>query len=151
MWLDWYFFVFVKGKKAWVLSRPTTVHSFSLLTEKWWKRWQNALVWICVWTSITGDILSWLTGQGTDSEGRNKIDFQPWHIYLYYFQQHQASKFYWWQPRDFIPDLGAILSYQMFNTLLVSKLDFFFQENKQNGEDGPQTLSNCRLGSIIYS
>lgn len=77
-----------------------------------------------VWTCINrGDILSWLTGKGPDSGGRNKIDSQPWHIYLHFLQQHQTSKFYWWQPRDLI--ISMILSDQMFNTRLVSCFFFF--------------------------
>lgn len=79
-------------------------------------------------------------GQGTDSEGRNKIDSQPRRIYLYYFQQHQASKFYWWQPGDFIPVISMILSYQMFNAVFTQSW-LYFQQDKQKGGDGLQTGS----------
>lgn len=67
--------------------------------------------------------------EAPDSEGGNKIDSQPRHIYLYYFQQQPTSKFYWWQPGDFI--ISVILSDQMFPGYL-----FFFQRDVR-GRGGP--------------
>lgn len=96
-----------------------------IISWKMTKRWQKTPC-LDVNTHNGGDILSWLRGQGTDSEGRNKIDSQPRHIYLYYLQHHKASKFYWWQPRDFILVISMIHSYQMFNALLAQSCCCFF-------------------------
>lgn len=124
--------VFEGRKLIPVYSNPTLVG----------KRQKNMTKYPCldVNTHNRGDILSGLRGQVTDSEGRNKIDSQPRHIYLYYFQPHQASKFYWWSPRDFILVISMIHLYRVMLSLL-KVVCFFSQQNKQKGEDCLQTCS----------
>lgn len=96
------------------------------------KRWQKP-PFLVVNTHNRRDILSCLRGQGADSEERNKIDSQLRHIYLHYFHHHQASKFSWWHPREFIVVISMIHSYQMLNVLLAQSCCFLLQQNKQRG------------------
>lgn len=124
-----------KGRKLIPVLSDSCVQK-PIISWKMTKRWQNipVCVCVCVWTSITVEIFyPGSRGQGTDSEGRNKIDSQPRRIYLYYFQQHQSSKFYWWQPRDFTPVISVILSYRMFNALFAQSC---LNRINRKGEDG---------------
>lgn len=130
-------------KESWFLSSLTTVHSGSLLTEKWQKTWQNTLVWMCVWTRITEEIF-YLGSRGTVPTLREETRWIHNHSTFISITcsntRHLNSTD---DSQGILYQLSARSSHIKCLILSLLKVSFF-KQTKQKERDGLQTC-------LIYS